>query len=526
MAKVDLKTLGRNSLVAALAEVWRVVSRFILTPIIIAFIGLEGYGVWTLVFSVAAYVSMANVSFGMAYTKFTAECVHHQQYDRLARIIGSGMVGIGTVALLGFGATLLWGEAIMLALQVPAEHAGDAATGLSIVVGTLMVRMTIGCAYEVLSGLQRMDLMSRVTVIASLIDMCVTIPLLYRGYGLVGLAIGHAVGYSTSCFIAYLLVKREDSRVVISPLRLSREGFGLMLSVGGKFQLLTGVTTIVMHGMKFVISAIIGPWWVGVYELADKLVQLGRAASTAVVAPLMPAFADLQAQRDEKKERHLFLKGSKADGVISGASFGFLALFALPALLIWTGEHVPEAAWALQVIAAGEAAFVLTSVISSNLRARGQIRLEFTTAMIGTGVVLVLVYPMAEWLAFTGLVITRLIAQLISATWYLAAYLRVAKIPWSEYLAGTRIGRVGALLAVTMGVVGSAAYLLPAPALGGLSPRWNAVLFVGLWAIPFGGILFAGTWRLIFDDEERALVVRIWGKIVSKIRGKLGRPTA
>ncbi len=517
MSKVNLRTLGRNTLVAGLAEVWRVVSRFVLTPLIIGALGMEGYGVWTLVFSVAAYVSMANASFGLAYTKFTAECMQAEQYDRLSRIIGSGMVGIGSVALLGFAAAALFGESIMRALNVPEALVADAGSALMIVLVVLVLRMSIGCCHEVLSGLQRMDLTSRLAIIGSIIEFCVSVPLIFAGYGLVGLAIGHLAGYGSNNFMAYWLVRKHAPQVRISPLMMSREGFRLMLGIGGKFQILMGINTLVMHGAKFVISVVLGPVWVGVYNLADRLLELGRAASAAVVGPLMPAFADTQARGDSEKERVLLLKGSKADGLTGGGVLTFLAIFAPYVVFIWTGEDIADAAWALQVIAFGDGMFVLTSVISSNLRARGQVRLEMTTALMSGVIGIGSMFPLMAWWGFEGAVIARLLAQVTAASWYLGAFLRVAKIPFAEYLRGTRILWVGLGLAAAALPAALGARLVPLPSFG-LPARWHAVVTVAVWGSLFGAIAIAATWRLALDDEERT---RLRG-IVAKVRRKLG----
>ena len=48
MAQVTAKSSARNSVYALVAQVWRIASRFLLTPLIIAKLGLEGYGVWML----------------------------------------------------------------------------------------------------------------------------------------------------------------------------------------------------------------------------------------------------------------------------------------------------------------------------------------------------------------------------------------------------------------------------------------------------------------------------------------------
>src|SRR5262245_27203048 len=127
MTAIDIKTLGRSSITTALVQLWRIASRLVLTPIIIAKLGWAGYGAWTLVFSLSAYVQMTNASFGLAYTKFTAEHVRHRKWDELTHIIGSGMTAVGTIAMLGLGAAWIVGEPILRWLEVPDALVGDTA---------------------------------------------------------------------------------------------------------------------------------------------------------------------------------------------------------------------------------------------------------------------------------------------------------------------------------------------------------------------------------------------------------------
>ena len=522
MAGIDIKTLGRSSLTGGAAQLWRILSRFVLTPVIIAEIGLPGYGVWTLIFSVAAYVQMTNVSLGVAYTKFTAECVRHRRFDELNHIIGSGVSVVGSIAALGLLASWWFGEALLLALDVPPALAEPGAIGLHVVVGVMLLRMTVGCSLEILTGLQRIDLTYRLYVLASIVDFLVALPLLLMGWGIVGLAIAHAVGQVLINFIAYFMVRRRVPEIRISPLLVSREGMRKIVSVGGRFQVLAVVNTVVTQGTKMVLSRLVGIEWVGIYELADKLIKLGRTASEAVIAPLMPAFASLRAGGEKLAARKLFIKGSKANVLLGSISFSFLALFSWPILLLWTGEPVPAAAWTLQVLAGGEVAVLLTAIVSSSLRAQGRVRLEFTWAMISTGTLLVLVVPMATWFGFEGIIFSRLIAQLAGATWYLRAYFKFSGITWGEYLRGTRLPRLLVILGATASVILVAHALLPSLAPPSLSPRWGAVVEVALWTLPYLGLVGAAVWSFYLDTEDREQMSVLGATVWARLRGRPG----
>ncbi len=73
MAQVTARALGRRSLYGLVAQIWRIGSGFVLTALIIARIGLEGYGVWTLLFSLCAYATVVDKTFSTAFSKFAAE---------------------------------------------------------------------------------------------------------------------------------------------------------------------------------------------------------------------------------------------------------------------------------------------------------------------------------------------------------------------------------------------------------------------------------------------------------------------
>lgn len=529
MTAIDIKTLGRSSITTGLVQLWRIASRLVLTPIIIGKLGWAGYGAWTLVFSVAAYVQMTNASFGLAYTKFTAECVRHRRFDELTHIIGSGMTAVGSIAVVGLAVAWLVGEPLMAWLGVPTPLVADTSLALVIVLGVLVLRMTVGCTLEILGGLQRLDLTQRLNALAYLIEFVVTVPLLLWGpgrlSGIVGLAVGHATGQVFANIAAYSMVRARLPEVRISPRYVSREGMRAVMSVGGRFQLLWAVNTIVAQGLKFLISRLVGVEAVAVYDLADKLINLGKTASEAVIAPLMPAFASLRAGGEQARERLLFLKGSKADALMGGASFAFLALLAPAILLLWTGApgvQIEAAAWTLRVLAIGEASLLLTSVVSSSLRAQGRVRLEFTWAMLTTGIVVVLLFPMAPLWGYAGMIVARLLAQLCGTVWYLRAYFRVAELSWSEYLRGTGIPRLAVILGTIGGLLWAARELLPPVIPPGLSPRVAAALEVIVWGVPYVALLGAAVWTLYLEPDDRAQLATLGAAVWGKLRG---RPT-
>jgi len=198
MSQVTVGALGRNSLYGVVAQVWRIGSRFVLTPLIIAQMGLEGYGVWTLLFTIFAYVTIIDTSFGVAYSKFTAEYDAKRDYRGLAQIIGSGMTLVGLAAVGGLSVLWLGHVPILRTLGVPQAMLSQASQALLLLSACVLMQMSIGCVFQVLPGLQRMDLQHKLGIVGSVVEFAVSIFLLYRGWELLGLAVGYVCGQVTS----------------------------------------------------------------------------------------------------------------------------------------------------------------------------------------------------------------------------------------------------------------------------------------------------------------------------------------
>jgi O-antigen/teichoic acid export membrane protein len=274
---------------------------------------------------------------------------------------------------------------------------------------------------------------------------------------------------------------------------------------------------VIAEGVKVLLSVLIDPRATGMYEIADKLVMLARAPTSALVGPMLAAFAELRAAGERARESDMLRRGWKAVAIISSSVACFLAITADPALLAWTGRDVPLAAWAVQMMVLANLCSQQTAVHSSSLRAEGNVRLEFWFAIISSGIAVVLLVALVGINPFFAVVASRAIAQTAGAAWYLGAFLRHAKISVGEWWRGGSIGRVLAISASAAAFVAIARSLVgkvPLP----ITPRWYAVLDVCVWGIPYAAVVGVGMWKYVLDDEERTRLREMIGRKLAKLR--------
>ncbi|UCD32314.1 MAG: hypothetical protein JSV38_16440, partial [Desulfobacterales bacterium] len=82
--KDDLaKTISRNSLYTVIYNVWYLGSRLILTPLILAYVTIEEYGLWSYCFVVLSYLALTAFGFNNTYIRYAADYRSRNENDKL-----------------------------------------------------------------------------------------------------------------------------------------------------------------------------------------------------------------------------------------------------------------------------------------------------------------------------------------------------------------------------------------------------------------------------------------------------------
>lgn len=434
MSEVTSRGLARNSLFAVIEQVWRIASRIIITPMIIHRLGMEGYGVWTLLFTICAYVNAVDVNFGVAYNKLAAEHDANRTYGKLTEIVGAGMTLVGLIALLALSGIWLARVPILRTFNVPEPMLDDAGQALLVVSICVVLRMSLGCAFPILQGLQRTDLRNILSIAASAIEFGVTIVLLLRGWRLLGLAIGHMCGQVSTTVAAWLMCKRLRPQVSFNPLRTTWWGLREIASIGGRFQFLAVMQLLIHKGTKLFIAGMLNTYYLGIVEVADKLITLGVAVGGGLLTPIMPAFSNLHARGDRERVQVLFERGSRLVAAVCLPCFAFIAIFAAPLIMLWTGKDFELAAWTVQMCAPVAYLTMLTGMGTAALRAQGNIRVELLYAIVGASILAALYYPGFYLFEYEGTVVVEVVAGVVSSAWFLYAFARRENMEIRRYL--------------------------------------------------------------------------------------------
>ena len=504
MAKVSAGRLARGALLMNAGQLWGVVSRLVITPLVLDRIGLAGFGAWSLVFGLTSYVTMIDASFSVAYGKLTAELDRRRDHALLAESIAAGATALGSAALVGVAVLWFLAPLVLPPLGVPEALRDDARVALLLVALAAALQMSFGCVQRVLEGLQRLDQRVQLDIAGSIVEFAVSLALLGAGLGLVALGAGYLLGRVASIAGAWWLVRRVLPELRLSPWRGSRRGLREVFSLGARFQGLAVLNTVAGETVRMLVSALCGISALGALELARRLLTLAATPATSIIAPLLAAFAHFDAGGDRVRWERLLERSSKLLSCVALAALAFVALFAEPILFAWTKRVVPETVFTVRVLAASSFCRLLTGVGTAALRAAGTVRLEFlygtigaTCSLLGTG----LGYAVA---GYRGVIVALASAQVLGACFFLVRFAQARDLSLRAYLA-----RAVAL---------PAAAVLPALLLVGLASLWlpglhafeagRTVVLANLAALVALSLLAGAPllWWGVLSAEERSAV--------------------
>jgi O-antigen/teichoic acid export membrane protein len=349
---IHSKKLAENAVAGMAATAVYLASRLLLTPLVLTYITLAEFGLWSMCFVILSYAGMGAFGVNTTYIRYTARFHAEGRDAEISGLLSTGMFGMLVFCSL-FGCGLLFALPLILdGFHVAAEMRTTAAV---MVLGTAAVfglDLTLGGFRSVAEGLQEIALVKKIYTGAGLVEVAAILFFLYHGAGVRGLLYAYMVRVSLDTGACLLAARRLLPSLRVSPRLISRDHARRLFVFGGKVQVLGGLAIFLSVLDRMVISAMIGLSATGLFEVGRKFPATAKNVSASAFGPFLPAAANL--------------KGSSAGGA-SGEwpdrlkTYLQIVLLAVCIALVpiaWvpTGVQVPRAvSWALVLVAMGGA---------------------------------------------------------------------------------------------------------------------------------------------------------------------------
>lgn len=370
-ASTDVAT-GATAAIAA--KVLYLATRVLMPPVILSYLDLATYGVWSVAFVVVAYVATGNFGVTLTYVRYVAEFSLRGDLDAIDRLTSTGttLLALLNLALLGVVGLslpiLLDWLGVEPSVRVAAERVIPAVAAI------FLLDQVLSVYGGVLEGLNRIPATSASWAFASVVECIAIVVLLQAGLGIDALVYAFGLRSLVQASLNAWMCRRALPSLRIRLGRVDRDTAGLFFRFAGVSQVSGILGMLLRSSEKVLAGTFLGTATVGLYEIGGKLPVMAAWIPASIGAAAFPASARLAARGDRTALQSLYVRSARAMSLLTGILNGFLASFALPVLVAWIGpdDRFVPAATILSVFTLPYHLNVVTAAPSTLYRAIAQ----------------------------------------------------------------------------------------------------------------------------------------------------------
>jgi len=501
--------LLRNTLANVVGRFWAIGLTLVLTPYIVSRVGLERFGLWSLISVLTGYVALLDFGLGTAFIKRLAEYRARGDGKRINETVATGFAAHLAIGVVTGVAALLFAGAITRLLDVPPPLVAEA----RVVLGWGLVLFTVGNASSVFPSLvvacQRMDLTNRIAIVITVPQAIATVLVLEAGWGLRGLLLVQALvtlaGVGANVVVAHQLVPGLG----LSPRWVRWRAYRDLMSFGMKLQAVKISDILTFQTDRLILARFWGMAPVGFYQLGSMVAVKVRQMPLLLTSAVLPLASELSTLGERERLVSLYERGTRYLVAVGLPLSAAAAVLARPLFRAWMGAGYEASATILQILAAGYFANMMHGqavLIGAALDRPG---LHTRSAALTAVVNVILSVALGLTFGYVGIAVATTIALVLGPLYYLPLFHRLLGTPLGPFFRRLFIAPVIATAAA------SAAAALAARAAGALPI--GAVRLAGIAETVAGSIVFAALyviilWRLgyvtVADRELAARAIR------------------
>ncbi|HCT60737.1 MULTISPECIES: hypothetical protein [Acidobacterium] len=377
-------TVRRNVSATMLARVGYMVTRILIPPFVLARIGLDAYGIWSMVFILVSYVGISTLGISNVYIKYVAEFNARREYDRINSLLSTGLAITLPMCSAIFVAIFFGWPWIAPFLHLPAAHAQDGRDAVLIVLGVFLASISLNAFSDTLTGMQEIAAAQTFWTLGYLVEFAAVFTLVGLGFGLRGLAEAYLLRVLVNDGLSMWWAWRRLPWLRLSPRRIRREVVGYVLHFGGMVQLQSMLSILLASIEKVIALFTVGLAATGLFDIAKKWPSSIQTLPMAFFGAFLPAASHLDAHASPAEQRAVlrdfYLRGSRYSNLCTSYFCGLMAAIPGAILAVWLGPKNPYLAQLtilFLLFTLGTQMHLLTGPGTSILRGMGRVYDEF-----------------------------------------------------------------------------------------------------------------------------------------------------
>lgn len=470
-----------------------VIVTFLLTPYVISKLGKEGFGTWSLVWSIVGYYGLLRMGVGSGIMRYLPFYEGRGDHRAASEIVSTGLAifcGVGLAIFL---------LASFLAWPIANFYKGGS------ILATLIILTGISAALDCPRNIFDASLRAQEKWIAanslgitnSLVHGVALAGVLYFGYGLVQM--GYIVLAEIGLFLVLIVILFITlcKNIKLKPSMVKRGRIRELVSFGILTTIVTLGYSLSLQTHRLIIGKVISLEAVGVYAVAAALIERVRNFVWAPLQVSWPRFAFLDGQGNRQELISLFIRLTRYSTFLASGIILLVLVSGPPFIALWVGKGFEAAQTVLLIL--GVSCLIETSLIitTSLLASTGHQKAQAGFAAVEGLLGVILSILMGQTMGLTGVVVGYTISVILIrgcvCPWYVC---RLLDIRIMKYYMDC--------LARPWLIIGLLAFL--GHRFGLLTYVNNWMLLIGFTAVTVA-VFIAMTWVIAMNQQEKTEIL-------------------
>ena len=330
-------TISRNVGASMLSKAYYLATRLAIPPLVLSFVSLEEYGIWSICFILLSILGMSVFGVTNVYVRYCAVYDAKDDQEKINQLLSTGILANSLICICLIP-LVIWG----IPKLYPIFNIEDSLqpTAYTMLLGTtliFMIHLSFGVFGYLLQSIQKIALERALMMFCWTIEALAIIIFLFNGYGIYSLLYAYIINVFTLISLGAILCYRKVPGLRLSWRLFSPHMLNKFLHFGGIVQI-SGICGTINRSFERIFSGIfLGINTTALYEIGLKLPRTSTFIPESITSVMLPTTAHLHANQRHDKIYAIYFQGSRYLNMLTGLGMGFFAAFASPIISAWIG---------------------------------------------------------------------------------------------------------------------------------------------------------------------------------------------
>ena len=315
------------------------------TPFMLRMMGQEEYGLYSLVASVVAYLTVLDMGFGNAVIRYTAKYRAEEDYERLEKMFGMFILLFSVIGIITFaaGLVLTFNVSDIFDRNIGEEGLWKVRIMMLLMTLNLTVTFPLSVFSSIITAYERFVFQKGLVLVRTILNPAVMIVMLMIGYKAIGMVVIISLFNIVTLLInTWYCFKKIKIKISFGQFE---KGFFKEVSIYSFWIFLSVVIDKIYWSTgQFVLGIYQGATSIAIYAVSIQLVYMYMNFSKAISDLFLPKVtAIVTKSNDHRLVSDLFIKVGRLQYiVICFILIGFI-IFGKAFIAIWAGRNYADA---------------------------------------------------------------------------------------------------------------------------------------------------------------------------------------